>query len=247
MPHDDEDPIDLAQRQPVCALDVAEKGSHTYEEVGALMGVTRERARQVQVLGEQKLRKKGFARKWRELGDAHLRSRTPGKMTIRDTRAEPTLSTDEVAMRWPQASPGARIALLRLQHGLTQDELAEASRLSRDTVARYEQGGTMTTSTLWSICHVFGVSPGALRRRTAPSRGFEWQTLSAPDRIALLRREAGLTVADMAARAGMTGGYLHRIERGSATSAQAHMRAAAALGLTLDDIEGDTMPTPKVE
>ena len=42
--------------QDTCALDVADRGHHTLEEVGALLGVTRERARQIEISALFKLR-----------------------------------------------------------------------------------------------------------------------------------------------------------------------------------------------
>ena len=39
-----------------CALDMAEEGGHTLEVVGTVMGVTRERVRQIEVRGLQKIK-----------------------------------------------------------------------------------------------------------------------------------------------------------------------------------------------
>ena len=45
-----------ARKGRSCALDVAEKGGITLEEVGAIMNLTRERIRQVETRGLLKLR-----------------------------------------------------------------------------------------------------------------------------------------------------------------------------------------------
>jgi len=53
--------INFPDREPweledTCALDVAEKGGVTLEEVGEILNLTRERVRQVEVVGLEKLR-----------------------------------------------------------------------------------------------------------------------------------------------------------------------------------------------
>lgn len=45
-----------------CALDIAERGGITLEEVGSIMNLTRERIRQVEVNGLEKLQQEDFAR-----------------------------------------------------------------------------------------------------------------------------------------------------------------------------------------
>ena len=46
----------IPRGEDTCALDVADRGRHTLEDVGALLGVTRERARQIEVSALLKLR-----------------------------------------------------------------------------------------------------------------------------------------------------------------------------------------------
>ena len=43
--HPDREPWEIAE---TCALDVAERGAHTYEAIGRVLNVTRERARQLE-------------------------------------------------------------------------------------------------------------------------------------------------------------------------------------------------------
>jgi DNA-directed RNA polymerase sigma subunit (sigma70/sigma32) len=47
--------------QDTCALDIAERGGVTLEEVGAIMNLTRERIRQVEVSGLEKLQQQDIA------------------------------------------------------------------------------------------------------------------------------------------------------------------------------------------
>jgi DNA-directed RNA polymerase sigma subunit (sigma70/sigma32) len=47
--------------EQTCALDVASRGGVTLEEVGDILNLTRERIRQVEVMGLEKLRETEFA------------------------------------------------------------------------------------------------------------------------------------------------------------------------------------------
>lgn len=49
-------PEEFVELETSCALDVAERGGITLEEVGSLLGATRERVRQIEAAGSAKLR-----------------------------------------------------------------------------------------------------------------------------------------------------------------------------------------------
>lgn len=53
--------IEVWEMKDTCALDIAERGGITLEEVGAIMNLTRERIRQVEVTGLDKLHQEDFA------------------------------------------------------------------------------------------------------------------------------------------------------------------------------------------
>ena len=53
--------IPVWEMENTCALDVADKGGVTLEEVGEILNLTRERIRQVEVMGLEKLRETEFA------------------------------------------------------------------------------------------------------------------------------------------------------------------------------------------
>lgn len=51
------DVVDIRMRTPSCALDVAEDGEHTLDEIAEYLGLTRERVRQVEEKALQKMSK----------------------------------------------------------------------------------------------------------------------------------------------------------------------------------------------
>ncbi len=53
--------MEVWEMAETCALDIAERGGLTLEEVGAIMNLTRERIRQVEVSGLEKLQAQDFA------------------------------------------------------------------------------------------------------------------------------------------------------------------------------------------
>lgn len=52
--------LDVWEMEHTCSLDVAERGGMTLEEVGHILNLTRERVRQVEVAGIEKLRETGL-------------------------------------------------------------------------------------------------------------------------------------------------------------------------------------------
>jgi len=58
------------------------------------------------------------------------------------------------------AAPVAiRVRQLRLQHGLTQQELAEKAGVSRHALLRFESGASFRPTTLRKIARALGVQP----------------------------------------------------------------------------------------
>ena len=53
--------IPVWEMKETCALDIADRGGVTLEEVGEILNLTRERIRQVEVIGLEKLRETEFA------------------------------------------------------------------------------------------------------------------------------------------------------------------------------------------
>ncbi|MFT7623989.1 MAG: hypothetical protein ACI9WU_003175 [Myxococcota bacterium] len=53
--------VPVWEMEETCALDVADRGGVTLEEVGEILNLTRERIRQVEVMGLEKLRETEFA------------------------------------------------------------------------------------------------------------------------------------------------------------------------------------------
>ena len=53
--------LEVWEMEDTCALDIADRGGITLEEVGSIMNLTRERIRQVEVSGLEKLHAQDFA------------------------------------------------------------------------------------------------------------------------------------------------------------------------------------------
>ena len=57
--------VDVMDMPETCALDVADRGGTTLEEVGAILNLTRERIRQIEVSGLKKLHMSRAAKEYR--------------------------------------------------------------------------------------------------------------------------------------------------------------------------------------
>lgn len=58
---------------------------------------------------------------------------------------------------------GAALAAARQKAGLTQDELADASGVSRPTISRIEQGtSSISSDRLWDLAYACGTTPADL-------------------------------------------------------------------------------------
>ena len=53
--------MELSELPETCALDVADRGGVTLEEIGEILNLTRERIRQVEAKGLERLREAGFS------------------------------------------------------------------------------------------------------------------------------------------------------------------------------------------
>jgi hypothetical protein len=53
--------LDFSEMKETCALDVADRGGATLEEIGEILNLTRERIRQLEARGLEKIRELGFA------------------------------------------------------------------------------------------------------------------------------------------------------------------------------------------
>ncbi|OBA38996.1 helix-turn-helix domain-containing protein [Gordonia sp. 852002-51296_SCH5728562-b] len=77
---------------------------------------------------------------------------------------------------------GAALAAARQKAGLTQDELAEASGVSRPTISRIEQGtGPIASDRLWDLAYACGTTPADLFSEAQATERDELGQDSAPN------------------------------------------------------------------
>jgi hypothetical protein len=94
--------LEVWEMSETCALDVADRGGTTLEEVGAIMNLTRERIRQVEVKGLAKL---AALRDMLALRD-YVDEGPMGKRRLPVIRAESEEDTDETEEGMEEDSPG---------------------------------------------------------------------------------------------------------------------------------------------
>ena len=70
-----------------------------------------------------------------------------------------------------QAAPGERMRLLRRARGLTQDELARATGVSRSAVAQWETGRAGFSNRIVRVADVLGVAVRELKLTGAATQG----------------------------------------------------------------------------
>jgi len=94
---------DVWELEETCALDVAERGGVTLEEVGAILNLTRERIRQVQVKGLGKLSN-------RLIEGLEMRTTRSGEVVVPSIKCSEQESVFDGAATFAVANVGRRIA-----------------------------------------------------------------------------------------------------------------------------------------
>lgn len=120
-----------------------------------------------------------------------------------------------------------RLRAARVRAGLTQAELARAVGVAGgERVSRWELGASSPST--------------AIRARLAKALGLDLEELlpqRGPADLRRLRAEAGLTLAELAERGGLSKGTIKRWEAGSGLPVRAPLdNVAAALDVTVDTL-----------
>jgi transcriptional regulator with XRE-family HTH domain len=121
----------------------------------------------------------------------------------------------------------AKLRKLRHDACLTQEQLASRAGLPPNTVVQYENGHRAPFATrLAELARALGVSPTELT------------AVDAPDTLAQLRIDAGLTQQVTADRARLVRSRYSAIERGEIATVDEHTiaRIAAVLGVTAERV-----------
>lgn len=220
--------------QPVCSLDVAEQGSHTLEEVGALLGVNRERARQIEGSG---------------MAAARRRDEMPALMELADIANQPAAAPEEAPpLQWDDLEWYRRLRVLREAAELSRAALAARIGVAKTTIKSVENGEkTINAPTVQAMLCELGVTREGLASSAPPAQGADnWQRLALGERLRWLRKERGLTQWQVAALiGGLSGRQVGAIEKGSACSDRHLGAMARALEVSIEAIESPVRPKLK--
>ena len=141
-----------------------------------------------------------------------------------------------------------RLKALRMEHRMTQRELASKLNMSQSTIALYENGDRRPDlDTINKIADIFNVSIDYLFGRDASNISEEdQQRIEFGKRLSLLRKRHRLTQQDMAEKLKITRGAYGLYEQvRREPSIQMIIEIADILGVSLDYLLGrDTPPPP---
>lgn len=226
---------DLWEVQPVCSLDVAERGDHTLEEVGAFLGVNRERVRQIEVAGMAATRR-------REEMPAIMELAGVGEQSARQEVEEAP------PLQWADLGWNQRLRVLREAAGLSRAALAAQIGAASSTLKSIEAGQkTLHAPTVQAMLAALGVTRADLSASAPPTQGADnWQRLALGERLRWLRKERGLTQWQVAVlMGGLSGRQVGAIEMGSACSDRHLGAMARALEVSIEAIESPVRPKLK--
>lgn len=130
----------------------------------------------------------------------------------------------------------------REEKGFTQRQLAERAGVSASYINEIENGHKRPSlRVLNRIAAELGVPAGVLVGRLAEGEPAAGLTMG--DKLRLARLEKGLTLTELAQKAGVSAGYLSDIERGHALPAVETLSdLAAALGVRVSDLTRKELP-----
>jgi hypothetical protein len=121
--------LDVSEMPETCALDIADRGGITLEEVGAVMNLVRERVRQIEVRGLAGVAQASVLLEY--LDAPPTIHRAPPVPTKVSRLGRPRLRAERDATRAEKKrSPGHLIARMALERGASVPEAAEVSGLS---------------------------------------------------------------------------------------------------------------------